>query len=91
MTGEDSPRVFMSPPLMLAAFLGVGLLIDRGPLATGLVLPAAVIFGLSGFALIAAALGLFFRNKTRPEPWRPASSWSPPALTVTPATPCISG
>ena len=73
MRGEDNPRIFMSPPLMLAAFVGVGLLIDRGPLTTGLAMLAAVALGLSGLALIAAALGLFFRNKTRPEPWRPAS------------------
>lgn len=73
MKGEDNPRIFMSPPLMLAAFVGVGLLIDRGPLATGLAMFAAVALGLAGLALIAAALGLFFRSKTRPEPWRPAS------------------
>lgn len=73
MKGEDNPRIFMSPPLMLAAFVGVGLFVDRGPVATGFVMLAAVVLGLFGLALIAAALGLFFRNKTRPEPWRPAS------------------
>lgn len=73
MSGEDSPCIFMSPPLMLASFVGVGLLIDRGPLATGLAMFTAVVLGLTGLALIAAALGLFFCNKTRPEPWRPTS------------------
>lgn len=72
MTGQDNPRVFMSPPLMLAAFVGVGLFIDRGPLATGLAMVVAIVLGLSGLALIAAALGLFFRSKTRPGPWRAA-------------------
>ena len=73
MTSDDNPRVFVPPPLMLAAFVGTGLLIDCGPLANRLVLAAAVIVGLAGLGLIASALGLFFRSKTRPEPWQPAS------------------
>lgn len=73
MTGEDSPRIFLPPPLMLAAFVGVGLLIDGGQMATGLALAVAMIVGLAGLGLIASALGLFFRSKTRPEPWRGAS------------------
>jgi protein-S-isoprenylcysteine O-methyltransferase Ste14 len=73
MTSKDNPRVFVPPPLMLAAFVVVGLLIDGGPMATGLVLAAAMIVGLAGLGLIASALGLFFRSKTRPEPWRGAS------------------
>ena len=73
MTGEDNPRVFVPPPLMLAAFVGIGLLIDGGPTATGLVLTAAMIVGLVGLGLIGSALGLFFRSETRPEPWRAAS------------------
>ncbi|MEJ7776915.1 MAG: hypothetical protein WKF52_05945 [Sphingomicrobium sp.] len=67
MTGDDSPRVFISPPLMLAAFVALGLLIDSGPKATGLAMAAAVPIGLVGLALITAALGLFFRSKTRPD------------------------
>ena len=70
---EDNPRVFVPPPLMLTAFVGVGLLIDGGPMATGLVLAPATIVGLAGLGLIASALGLFFQGKTRPEPWRGAS------------------
>ena len=58
---------------MLATFVGIGLLIDGGPTATGLVLTAAMIVGLVGLGLIGSALGLFFRSKTRPEPWRAAS------------------
>jgi len=73
VTGEDSPRVFISPPLILAAFVGVGLLIDTGQKATGIAMAAAVLTGLVGLALITAALGLFFRSNTRPEPWRPAN------------------
>ena len=72
MTSEDNPRVFVPPPLMLAAFVGVGLFIDGGPTASNIVLAAAVIAGLTGLGLIASALGLFFRSETRPEPWQPA-------------------
>ncbi len=72
MTGKDSPRVFISPPLMLAIFVAVGLLIDSSQKATGLAMAAAILIGLVGLALISTALGLFFRNKTRPEPWCPA-------------------
>ena len=72
MTSEDNPRVFVPPPLMLAASVGAGLLIDGGPMATGLVLATAVIVGVAGLGLIASALGLFFRSETRPEPWQPA-------------------
>ena len=73
MISEDNPRVFVPPPLMLAAFVSVGLLIDGGPMATGLVLAVALILALVGLGLIASALGLFFQSKTRPEPWRGSS------------------
>ena len=73
MTSEDNPRVVVPPPLMLATFVGVGLLVDGGPIATGFVLAASLVIGLIGFGLITSSLGLFFRSKTRPEPWRPAS------------------
>ena len=74
MTAEDNPRVFVPPPLMLAAFVGLGLLVDRGPRAAGATLLVASALGLVGLGLIIAALGLFHRRKTRPEPWRAASS-----------------
>lgn len=73
MTGEDNPRVFVPPPLMLAAFVGLGLLIDHGAPATGLAMIGALALGVIGLVLIGSALGLFFRSKTRPEPWQPAS------------------
>ena len=73
MTSEDNPRVFVPPPLMLAAFVGVGLLIDEGPMAAGLVLAVALTLWFAGLGLIASALGLFFQSKTRPEPWRGSS------------------
>lgn len=73
MTAEDNPRVFVPPPLVLSAFVGVGLLIDGGPMEASLVLAVAMIAGLAVLGLIASALGMFFRSKTRPEPWRGAS------------------
>lgn len=74
MSSEDSPRVFVPPPLMLAAFVGLGLLIDRGPRAIGVTMVVAIALGVVGLGLITAALGLFHHRKTRPEPWRAASS-----------------
>ncbi|QNN65616.1 isoprenylcysteine carboxylmethyltransferase family protein [Sphingomonas rhizophila] len=57
---------------MLAVFVGVGLLIDGGPIASGIVLAVAILMALAGVGLIISALGLFFRSKTRAEPWRGA-------------------
>ena len=74
MTSEDNPRVFVPPPLMFAALVGVGLLVDGGPRAGGLQIFAAVVLAATGFGLVAAALGLFARSGTRAEPWRPASA-----------------
>lgn len=73
MTGEDNPRVIVPPPLMFAALIGAGLLIDSGPRAGAPVLLAAALLVVIGLGLIVSALGLFFRSRTRPEPWRPAS------------------
>lgn len=74
MTPEDNPRVFVPPPLMLGAFVGLGLLIDHGPRAIGATLIVAITLSFVGLGLIAAALGLFYCRKTRPEPWRAAIS-----------------
>ena len=73
MTADDNPRVIVPPPLMVAALVGVGLLIDGGPRVGALALLGAALIGGVGLGLIVTALGLFFRSRTRPEPWRPAS------------------
>jgi len=73
VTGEDNPRVLVPPPLMFAALVGAGLLVDGGPRAGTLAMLFAALLGAAGLGLIVAALGLFFRARTRPEPWRPAS------------------
>ena len=73
MTAEDNPRVIVPPPLIVAASVGIGLLVDGGPRASAFLLLGAALLGAAGLGLILTALGLFFRSKTRPEPWRPAS------------------
>lgn len=74
MIGEDHPGVLVPPPLMFAALVGAGLLVDGGPMAGALALLCAAFLSAAGVGLIAAALRLFFGAKTRPEPWRPASA-----------------
>lgn len=74
MTGEDNPRVFVPPPLIFASLLVAGLLIHSETGAFGVTQLAAIGIGLAGLTLIALALGLFRRSKTRPEPWQPAST-----------------
>lgn len=79
MSDLNSPRVFVPPPLIITATLMAGLWVD-GRLSDApeprLLLPliiGAVILVL-GLALIVMALGLFNREKTRPEPWQPATT-----------------
>lgn len=73
MTPEDNPRIFVPPPLIFAALLGAGVLIDRNPIATGFRLTAGVL-AAAGIGLIGSALGLFAKRNTRPEPWRAAGA-----------------
>ena len=73
---KDSPGVIVPPPLIFAAFLGVGLGLDflvfRAP--TGL--PAVARYVLAAALAVAAlqlglgALFRFRRSGTNPEPWR---------------------
>ena len=74
MTGEDNPRVFVPPPLIFAGLLVAGLLIQSETGDFGAIQLAAIGMGLAGLTVIALALGLFRRSKTRPEPWQPAST-----------------
>jgi protein-S-isoprenylcysteine O-methyltransferase Ste14 len=70
---EDNPRVFVPPPLIFGGLLALGLIIDRGPASSTIQL-LAVACGLTGLGLIGTALGVFRTNRTRPEPWQPASA-----------------
>ena len=74
MNSADSPRVFVPPPLIFAGLLGLGLLTDRGPAENGVAQVAALLLGLIGIGLIVTALGLFRKNRTRPEPWQPSDA-----------------
>ena len=68
----------MPPPLLFAAALGAGFLIDGTPLGTRTAgHPSQWIGGavaLAGAVLVVATLGLFRRFRTRPEPWQPADA-----------------
>lgn len=74
MTGEDSPRVFVPPPLLFVGLLSLGLTIERPAYSFGPIQLIAIAAGLVGLALIATALGLFRKKHTRAEPWRPSSA-----------------
>ena len=69
----DNPGVILPPPLIFAVLLGLGLLIDGESPANDLLLTVSVPVGAAGLALGLAALDLFRRRRTRPEPWKGAS------------------
>ena len=74
MSSEDSPRVFLPPPLIFGGLLALGLLMDSDPLRFGPVSISGMVLAAGGVVLIGVALGLFRSSRTRPEPWQPASS-----------------
>lgn len=77
---RDSPGVVVPPPLIFAGALVAGILIDRVITGWSIAVDATLRYPLAvlpigaGAALIAAALGLFRKASTRPEPWRPATT-----------------
>jgi protein-S-isoprenylcysteine O-methyltransferase Ste14 len=81
-SGQDSPRVFVIPPLIFLACFGLGGLADRlrpWPLVSGFELLDVV--RLAGLALLALgvsldlwSLGLFRRAGTSAVPFQPASA-----------------
>ena len=78
MSDMNSPRVFVPPPLIIGGTLLAGLWLDGrlrdAPalmLLPSLVGSAVIAFGL---AIILAALGLFRKAETRPEPWQAATT-----------------
>lgn len=75
MSGSDSPRVFVPPPLIFVAALVLGLAIDgrlADPTAAppSLLLAAAGLLMFVGLALMLAGLLTFFWKGARAEPWR---------------------
>ena len=75
---DESPRIFVPPPLIILGTLVIGLWID-GRLAFRtpfMVIPLVigVLIVCVGLAAIGAALGLFRKAGTRAEPWKPAAN-----------------
>jgi protein-S-isoprenylcysteine O-methyltransferase Ste14 len=80
MIGSNNAGVIAPPPLLYAAALGVGLAIDFLLYRVQTGLPATVRFGLAillgvaGIGLNAAAFLQVLKAGTRPEPWRPTTA-----------------
>jgi protein-S-isoprenylcysteine O-methyltransferase Ste14 len=78
--GRRGPRVFVPPPLIFIVTLIAGIAIDRYvtdwsiPVAQGWRNALASIVAAAGVIVIGAALGLFRKAGTRPEPWQPSTS-----------------
>lgn len=70
----DSPRVLVPPPLIFAGFLGIGMAIDTHLHEFGVPQLFAVLLLVAALLLIGSAVNLFRRERTRPEPWQPASA-----------------
>jgi protein-S-isoprenylcysteine O-methyltransferase Ste14 len=75
---RDNPRVCVPPPIVILGTLLMGLYLDGRLTVRPEFMPITVGFGvlaiISGLGLIAAALGVFRRFRTRVEPWQPASA-----------------
>jgi len=73
----DNPFIYFPPPLLFIAALVAGVLVDGNVMTWRHMLHSSQLVGVAiaaaGLILIAAALDLFRRNRTSPEPWRPAS------------------
>ena len=78
MSKSDSPGIFLPPPLLFIVALGIGILVDGNVLewdhVTHRLQLGGIGLALVGLLLIGAALGLFHRLGTRPEPWMPSSA-----------------
>ena len=75
---SDNPQIRLPPPLIVAAGMVTGLALDGRfvdpQLNTKLLMTAGLTSIASGIALGVTALSLFRRMRTKPEPWKPASS-----------------
>lgn len=75
---DDNPGVWLPPPLMILAGLGVGLAVDGRLTPPDLNAVPLIVAGLAaavaGLMLGISALGLFHHKGTKPEPWKPSSA-----------------
>lgn len=75
---SDSPGIHLPPPILFVVALGIGVLIDGNVWTAHHMLHASQWIGvpvaIAGLALIVSTLVLFWRFRTRPEPWEPASA-----------------
>lgn len=74
---QDSPRIFVPPPLLTLGVLAVGLWLDGRFSEVPETHPYWRVFAavavVTGVILIVAALGIFWKSGARPEPWAPAT------------------
>lgn len=77
MSFMDTPRIFVPPPLLVAATLVSALWLDGRlavlPMTPALLLIVSAALIAGGLTLIGLALRLFHSVGTRPEPWQPSS------------------
>ena len=71
---QDNPHVVVPPPLIFGGLLLLGLGFDRASPSLSLPSIIGAVLMCLGTTVIVMALGLFRDNKTRPEPWQPAST-----------------
>jgi protein-S-isoprenylcysteine O-methyltransferase Ste14 len=72
VTMNDSPRVFLPPPLIFMGLLASGLFLDGNAVALGVIQMGGIFVAIMGLALIAIALAMFRSGNTRAEPWKSA-------------------
>lgn len=70
----DTPRVLVPPPLIFGGPLVAGLTIDMHLHEFGIPQGLGILFFAGALVLVGAGLNLFRRERTRPEPWQPASA-----------------
>ncbi|MGE3712876.1 MAG: isoprenylcysteine carboxylmethyltransferase family protein, partial [Hyphomicrobiaceae bacterium] len=75
---KDSPGIHLPPPFLFIVALAAGVVVDGNLLQWRHVFHASqwagVVVAVIGLALIGGTLALFWRFRTRPEPWEPAAN-----------------
>lgn len=75
---KDSPGIIVPPPFLFLVALTGGVLVDgnvwQWQQRMHMSQWGGVAVALGGVALIGLTLALFYRHRTRPEPWEPATT-----------------